>query len=416
MTAPLPTPTPSSPPAPRQQAGSAPAYRISSAAEALEVARALAGELGREASERDRDRRLPWAELDALSRSGLLAITVPKAAGGADVDSGTVAEVIAILAEADASIGQIPQNHFYLLEALRVDGSEVQQARYHAQVLAGARFGNALAELGTPTALDIRTRIRPQADGSWRLDGHKAYSTGALFAHWIGVQTLDEQDRSWLAIVPHDAAGLERVDDWLGFGQRTTGSGSTHLDQVRVETDALIPHYRGFERPTRIGPFGQLVHAGIDLGIARAALADTLQFVREHSRPWKDAGVTRARDDPYVIARIGGLDTALSAAQALLRRAGRQVDAIREAASAEELASASVAVAEAKIATTRIALEASQSLFELAGSQSTLQAYNLDRHWRNARTHTLHDPLRWKYRLIGNYLLNHSLPPRHGSV
>lgn len=416
MTATLPTPIPSSPQAPQQQAGSGPAHRIRSAAEALQIARALAGELGREASERDRDRRLPWAELDALSRSGLLAITVPKAAGGADVDSGTVAEVIAILAEADASIGQIPQNHFYLLEALRVDGSEGQQARYHAQVLAGARFGNALAELGTPTALDIRTRIRPQADGSWLLDGHKAYSTGALFAHWIGVQALDEQDRPWLAIIPHDAAGLELVDDWLGFGQRTTGSGSTHLDQVRVEADALIPHYRGFERPTRIGPFGQLVHAGIDLGIARAALADTLQFVREHSRPWKDAGVTRARDDPYVIARIGGLDTALSAAQALLRRAGRQVDAIREAASAEDLASASVAVAEAKIATSRIALEASQSLFELAGSQSTLQAYNLDRHWRNARTHTLHDPLRWKYRLIGDYLLNHSLPPRHGSV
>ncbi len=416
MTAPLPIPSSSSLPAPRQPASSAPAHRISSAAEALQIARALADELGREASVRDRDRRLPWAELDALSRSGLLAITVPKAAGGADVDSATLAEVIATLAEADASIGQIPQNHFYLLEALRVDGSETQQARYYAKVLAGERFGNALAELGTPTALDIHTRIQPQDDGSWLLDGHKAYSTGALFAHWIGIQALDEHDRPWLAIVPHDAPGLELVDDWHGFGQRTTGSGSTHLDRVRVEADALIAHYRGFERPTRIGPFGQLIHAGIDLGVARAALTDTLQFVREHSRPWKDAGVTRAADDPYVIARIGALDTALSAAQALVHRAGRHVDAIREAVSADALASASVAVAEARIATTRIALEASQSLFELAGSQSTLQKHNLDRHWRNARTHTLHDPLRWKYRLIGNYLLNHSLPPRHGSA
>lgn len=80
---------------------------------------------------------------------------------------------------------------------------------------------------------------------------------------------------------------------------------------------------------------------------------------------------------------------------------------------AETVAAAQLAVAEAKVLTTEVALGASNTLFELAGTRATLAEHNLDRHWRNARTHTLHDPVRWKYAIVGNHALNGVNPPFH---
>ena len=128
---------------------------ITSDEQALIVASDLAEDFKRDSALRDRERRLPHPELEAFSRSGLWGISVPKEYGGAGVSNVTLAKVIALIAEADASLGQIPQNHFYALEVLRVNGSEPQKQRLYAEVLAGRRFGNALAELGTKTAHDL---------------------------------------------------------------------------------------------------------------------------------------------------------------------------------------------------------------------------------------------------------------------
>jgi alkylation response protein AidB-like acyl-CoA dehydrogenase len=138
--------------------------------------------------------------------------------------------------------------------------------------------------------------------------------------------------------------------------------------------------------------------------------------VRERSRPWIDSGVERASDDPLTLELFGKLALQLHAAEALVERAGRRVDAAVEESTEQSVATASVAVAEARAATTEIALQASTRLIELAGTQATLAEHNLDRHWRNARTHTLHDPVRWKYIAVGNYYLNDVLPPRHGAL
>jgi alkylation response protein AidB-like acyl-CoA dehydrogenase len=151
----------------------------------------------------------------------------------------------------------------------------------------------------------------------------------------------------------------------------------------------------------------------VDAGIARAALKDTIYFVRHHTRPWSDSGVDHAYDDPLLISRFGNLQIQVHAAEALLQRAGETID--RAVAHPTELtvAEASVAVAEAKALTTEAALSTTNTFFELAGTKSTLAEFNYDRHWRNARTHTLHDPVRWKYYAVGNYVLNQVLPPRH---
>ena len=389
--------------------------RIRDDAEALAAARKLAVELAREASQRDRERRLPWAELDRYVRSGLWGISVPKEYGGAGVSYVTLAQVTAIIAEADGSLGQIPQNHFYAVEIIRVNGSDAQKRFYFERVLQGDRFGNALAEIGTRNSAERKTRLTK--DGAdYRINGRKFYATGALYADWVPTSAIDDDGVQQLALVPRNAQGLSIVDDWSGFGQRTTGSGSAIFDNVRVDGGAVLGFQASFDRPTTVGPLAQLLHAAIDLGIARAAYADLIGFVSTRSRPWIDSGVERAGDDPLTIREVGDLTVQLHAAEALVDRAGARVDIAAADPNADTVAAASIAVAESRVLTNNVSLAAGSKLFELAGTQSTLAENNLDRHWRNARTHTLHDPVRWKYHAIGNYYLNDKKPPRHGAL
>ncbi|RAU46257.1 SfnB family sulfur acquisition oxidoreductase [Pseudomonas sp. RIT412] len=383
--------------------------------QALQTAHALAQAFKQQSALRDRERRLPHEELEQFSRSGLWGISVPKAFGGAGVSSVTLAEVIRIISAADGSLGQIPQNHFYTLEVLRVNGSPEQQKRLYAEVLAGQRFGNALAELGTKTAHDRTTRLTRDGQG-WRINGRKFYATGALYAQRIPTSVIDEKGIQQLAFVAADAQGLTVVDDWSGFGQRTTGSGSVVFDNVYVNDTDVMPFQSAFERPTTVGPLAQILHAAIDTGIARAAFEDALHFVRTRTRPWIDSGIEKAVDDPLTLHSFGKLGIRLHAAEALLERAGQYLDHAQAQSTAENVAEASIAVAEARAISTEISLAAGSTLFELAGSQSTLAEHGLDRHWRNARVHTLHDPVRWKYHAIGNFYLNDVNPPRRGTI
>jgi SfnB family sulfur acquisition oxidoreductase len=388
---------------------------ITSDTQALAIAEQVAQQLRRDSALRDRERRLPHAELDLFSQSGLWAISVPKAFGGAGVSNVTLARVIARIAQADASLGQIPQNHFYALEVLRVNGSPHQQQRLYAEVLAGQRLGNALAELGTKTAHDRTTRLSREGDG-YRINGRKFYATGALYAQRIPTSVIDEHGVQQLAFVPADSRGLQVIDDWSGFGQRTTGSGSVVFDNVRVSAEDVVPFQSAFERPTPVGPLAQILHAAIDTGIARAAYEDALHFVRTRSRPWVDSGQDKASEDPLTLKSFGQLAIRLHATEALLDRAGQFLDRAQADSNADTVAAASIAVAQARAISTEIALAAGTTLFELAGSQATLAEHNLDRHWRNARVHTLHDPVRWKYHAIGNYYLNDENPPRRGTI
>ena len=185
------------------------------------------------------------------------------------------------------------------------------------------------------------------------------------------------------------------------------------IDNVRVGPEAVIPAYLGAERPSSNGSVSQIIQAAVDAGIARGAIEETIRFVRQYARPWLDSRQEHAYQDIFTIAQIGDLETRLHAAEALLGRAGRAVDEILDDPAEEAVSVASVKVAEAKVLTTEIAILATNKLHELGGTRSTLGQYNFDRHWRNARTHTLHDPVRWKYFHVGNHLLNGIGPPRH---
>ncbi|WP_416467230.1 SfnB family sulfur acquisition oxidoreductase [Pseudomonas sp. LFS044] len=393
-----------------------PAKILRNDAEALQAAREFAQTAREQAARRDQQRKLPWAEIEQFTRSGLGSISVPKAHGGPDVSFETIAEVFRLISAADPALGQIPQNQFGMLQLLRLTATEAQQALIFRSVLDGWRIGNAGPERGTKDTLTLKARITHEGDG-YRISGEKFYSTGALFAHWVAVKALDDQGRQRLAFVRRGSPGLRIVDDWSGFGQRTTASGTVLLDQVPVDADLVIDNWRQRDTPNIQGAGSQLIQAAIDAGIAEAAIEDAIHFVREKSRPWIEAKVERASDDPYVIADIGRLKLELHAAEALLRRAARVLDEVNAAPiDAAAAARASIAVAEAKVLTTEISLQASEKLFELAGSRATLAEFNLDRHWRNARVHTLHDPVRWKYHAVGAYHLNGTLPARHSWI
>ncbi len=397
------------PPIPRP---SSPAHIIRSDREAIEVAKRLAAEFVKRSSVRDRDRVWPVQELDTFSQSGLWSLNVPKAFGGPELSYATISQVVEIISGADSSIGQIAQNHIGVVAAIRTVSDEAQQKLLFGEVLKGVRFGNAFSEFGSKRAADFETRFEDKGDHVV-VTGRKFYATGALLAHLVPIVATDAEGRAWYAIADRGAEGLTVIDDWSSFGQRTTLSGTVILDHVKVTKTHLVPGYKGYDKPTADGAVFQIIQVAVDTGIAKAAIEETVSFVRTKSRPWIDSGKEHAFEDPYTIQAIGGLTLRLHAAQALLEKAGQAIDEAVRAPTAENVAWAQIATAEAKVLSTEIAIDATNKLFELAGTRSTLAEHNLDRHWRNARTHTLHDPVRWKYAILGDYFLNGKNPPLH---
>ncbi|MEV8516085.1 SfnB family sulfur acquisition oxidoreductase [Dactylosporangium sp. NPDC051484] len=387
---------------------------------AVEVASALAATFARTASERDGGRRLPLAELDLLSDAGLFGLTVPKAFGGPDVNVVTLVEVFRLLAQADPSVGQIPHSHFVFLEVLRLQGTAEQQAFFFAEALAGRRFANAQSERASRTIVEDATALLRDEEG-YRLSGEKFYATGSLTAHWLAVRAslpgspiaANGLPIKAIAYLRADTAGVSIEDDWNGIGQRTTASGTVRFSDVHVSESAVVPYTPIFDRPTSYGSFAQVLHAALDAGIARAAVDAAVVQVRQ-ARAWFESGADRASDDSLLVQQAGELEIVVRGAEALLAVAADAVQVARLDPTEQSTASASIATATAKVACARAAVEASSALFELGGTRSAASALNLDRFWRDARTHTLHDPTRWKVQHVGRWLLNGTPPPRHG--
>lgn len=390
------------------------AHIIQNDQEALEIAQQLSQQFKENAVLRDAERILPFDEVEAFSQSGLWAITIPRQYGGAEVSSHTVAKIIALFSGVDGSIGQIPQNHFYALEVLRNTGTEQQKKKLYSEVLQGARFGNALAEFKTKTAAQKYTQIS-QTEHGYVVNGEKFYCTGSLFAHRIPTLVRDAEEREYLAFISADAQGLQRINDWSGFGQKTTGSGTVKFNQVFVESEYVIRFDTAFSEPTLVGPFAQIMHAAIETGIARAAFEETIERVKK-ARAWIDANVERADQDALTIYELGRVAADVRASEVLLKQAAQSIDAAKPQPTVENIAKASLDVAKVRAHSTETALKASSKLIELAGSRGSQRADGLDRHWRNVRVYTLHDASRWKYYFIGNYVLNNILPPRRGTL
>ncbi|MGV0885529.1 SfnB family sulfur acquisition oxidoreductase [Acinetobacter venetianus] len=389
---------------------------ISNDQQAINAAYQVADFALEERNIRDQQRILPSEQIIQFSQKGLGGIRVPKDYGGAFVSNKTLAHVFRILSKADANVGQIPQNQFGLLNFINITGSDAQKKFIYAEILAGKRIANGGPEKNSKDTKTIQTKLTLE-NGQYLLNGEKFYSTGTSFADWLVIRALHPDGYTVLVIVDRHATGVEVINDWNGFGQRTTASGTVKLHNVVVDPALFFDERIIADTPNVRGAYSQLLQVAIDIGIAEAAFDDTLSSIRK-ARPIIDAGVEKASEEHYTLQEVGKLNILLDAAILLLDEAAEYLDELDQLTeiSAEQAARASILVAEAKIYANDAALHISEKLLELGGSRASLSQHNLDQHWRNARVHTLHDPVRWKFHAIGDYYLNGTHPARHAWI
>ncbi|KXZ71312.1 SfnB family sulfur acquisition oxidoreductase [Acinetobacter venetianus] len=389
---------------------------ISNDQQAINAAYQVADFALEERNIRDQQRILPTEQIIQFSQKGLGGIRVPKEYGGAFVSNKTLAHVFRILSKADANVGQIPQNQFGLLNFINITGSDAQKQFIYAEILAGKRIANGGPEKNSKDTKAIQTKLTLE-NGQYLLNGEKFYSTGTSFADWLAIRALHPDGYTVLVIVDRHATGVEVINDWNGFGQRTTASGTVKLRNVVVDPALFFDERIIADTPNVRGAYSQLLQVAIDVGIAEAAFDDTLSSIRK-ARPIIDAGVEKASEEHYTLQEVGKLNILLDAAILLLDEAAEYLDELDQLTeiSAEQAARASILVAEAKIYANDAALHISEKLLELGGSRASLSQHNLDQHWRNARVHTLHDPVRWKFHAIGDYYLNGTHPARHAWI
>lgn len=383
------------------------------------AARAAARAIAGTASARDRSGRPDPDTFQQVRATEVLAARVPRAQGGPGESFVTLCEAMMELAAVDPSLTQVMQPHHAFVELIGLAGSARQKQRFFGGVLDGELWANAVVERGGKTVFEWEATAETVA-GEVVVNATKFYCTGSLYCDVLTVIAIDDQGRPVCVMVPRDGRGVSIDDDWDAFGQRATASGTVRLAGVAVDPESLVDLSFLVDNRTYLGAAAQLMQCAIDAGIARGALADAADYVRTKARAWADSGVERATDDPYVQERVGRMRTLTTVSDTMVRRAASRVDEAHDAqllrgcsgAELEEiLVQASADVAMAKIASTEASLRVSEMLFELGGAGATLSELGYDRHWRNARAHTTHDPVQYKFKHLGRLELTNTAPP-----
>ncbi|PYC16661.1 acyl-CoA dehydrogenase family protein [Pseudomonas mosselii] len=391
-----------------------PARRITDESEAIDIARQVAGEIATLAADPGNNRQLPRRQAELLSSSGLTTIGVPTQFGGLGASVATIVETVRLVSTADGGVGQLLQIHNVMLRGVLGGYPDEVRDRVLADVLAGKRLGNALAEVGGKNKFALKTRVERRADGKLVLNGSKFYSTGAYLADWISL-TAASEDGGAGVLLHRDTPGLTLVDDWDAFGQQHSVSGTVKFDEIVLD-ERFVTFRSGPMKRTGL-TFPQILHAAIDSGIAAGALQAALDYLREHARAWVESGVERASDEPHIIRQVGEYAVALRGAESVLREAARVFDAHERDPADKALEDELIlSVATARAHADAAALKIASDLFSLLGASASLSKWNLDRFWRDARVHTTHDPIRWRLHNVGNYYLNGVDPGEYTAV
>ena len=373
-------------------------------------------------SERERERILPFEAIDLIRRAKLGALRLPVSAGGGGSTIRGLFEVVIQLGEADANVAHILRNHFSVVERL-VRHPRNEQARQWQQAVAeGAIIGLATTELDSPQVGDITpsTTFTPDGD-DYLLNGTKYYSTGTLYSDYVLVRAADASGRLGATIIPVKRDGIELIDDWDGLGQRLTATGTTHFRNVRVKHEEIV-----FDAPD-VGygvpysnTFAQLFLTAVVAGIARAALRDAAALIRSRKRTFYYAPNEVPTDDPVLQQTIGQIASGAFAAETVVLAAADALDVATDAFDAgapdasEAAHKAALLSAKAKIVADDFAIRAGSLLFDVGGASATKKATNFDRHWRNARTLSSHNPTTYKARSIGQHVISGTPLPAKG--
>ncbi|MEK1929941.1 MAG: acyl-CoA dehydrogenase family protein [Pararhizobium sp.] len=372
----------------------------------------ISGDLSARAAELDREGRPPLGEIVKLKKAGLLNALHRREIGGGGLDWVDGLKLVRILARGESSIGQLLGYHY--VNSQFIYWSFTDQAR--AQVLGVETVAQNLYWGAAVNPRDPGLSLTRRGAG-YVLNGRKSFSTAARVSDYINANaTLDGKIANFA--VPTDRPGYVANDDWDNIGQRLSDSGSVEFHDFPVYDEDFIAPPTDENEPAPVlatfnTPLIQLVFVNFYLGAAEGALAAALDYVRTTTRPWVSSGVEKASDDPYILERVGEFSAALKASTALADSAALSVQAAlakgREVTARERGEAAAEAYA-AKVHTTHVALDITSRVFELTGARSTAEKYRFDRFWRNVRTHTLHDPVFYKAREVGEFVLNDRIP------
>jgi len=374
------------------------------------------------AAERDRSGELPRAEIAELAAAGFGAVRVAESDGGAGATLPELFELFVDLAAADTNIAQALRSHFAFVEDRLISPPGPGRDKWLARFVAGELVGNSWTEIGTVKVGEVITKVAPDGNGGFKINGTKYYSTGSIFADWLDTyaERTDTGKRVIAAVHVHQR-GVVLAEDWDGFGQRTTGTGTSTFTDASVEEENLIDFDTRFKYQTA---FYQQVLLAVLAGSAKAAEREFALELKNRKRTFSHAAANVASEDPQLLQVIGEVSAAAFAATATVERVSNALQGAYDSAlqlqagviTAEEDEAANdyaeLASAQAQVALTPLVLTAITHAFDALAASATSTSKNLDRHWRNARTAGNHNPWVFKARLIGDLAVNSTELPR----
>jgi alkylation response protein AidB-like acyl-CoA dehydrogenase len=363
------------------------------------------------AEERERELKPPFEAIGWIKDAGLGRLRIPVEEGGGGATVRELFETVIALAEADSNVAHILRTHFWFVEQQLVSPDPDARARGIALLNSGALVGNGFSEQSKhPVGLYFDTAFKSDPDGGYRLSGTKYYSTGTLYSDYTQIWAAAPDSRIAGAVIPIDREGVTVEDDWDGFGQRLTATGTTRLENVHVAEDEYydlgLPD--GPLPPSYYGAFLQLYLQALTAGILRSVRNDAVALAKRRRRNFSHATTPQtAADDRQVLQVVGEIASDAFAAEALVVLAAERIqDAVDSVVdgipTAEAAEAAQLAAAEAKVAVDHFSYATAGKLFDVGGASATQAVYNLDRHWRNVRTISTHNPTFLKASAIGD--------------
>jgi alkylation response protein AidB-like acyl-CoA dehydrogenase len=372
----------------------------------------FSADLLRRGAELDAAGRPPYAEITTLKSSGLLNSLHPPQVGGGGLDWVDGLRLTRILSRGESSIGQLLGYHYVNSQYIYWAAEDPDKAYALGQqtVARNLYWGAAV------NPRDPGLTLTRKGD-HYALNGRKTFSTGARISDLINANATFEGKVANF-VIPTDRPGYVANDDWDNIGQRLTDSGSVEFHDFPVyNSDFILPLAPLDAAPSVLSTFNtpliQLVFVNFYLGTAEGALQTALDYVRTTTRPWLTSGVASASQDPYILERIGEFQAQLKAAAALADVAAAAVKsalARGPSVTAQERGAAAIEAYAAKVHSTHVSLDITSRVFDLMGARATASKYGFDRFWRNVRTHTLHDPVVYKAREVGDFALNGTIP------
>ncbi|ESK37242.1 hypothetical protein P256_02297 [Acinetobacter nectaris CIP 110549] len=365
--------------------------------------------------QREKQHTLPYEQIKWLKEVGFTRIRLPKAYNGFDATIPELFGLLVELAEADSNLPQILRVHFGFSEELLLSKNTAFKNKWLTRLAKGETVGSGWSEGGKEAQDKFQTHIYKDEKGQLKITGQKYYTTGSLYADWIDVGITDLHGHSASILVNRHNNGVSVVDDWNGFGQQLTASGTATFHAVNVdETDILIDEVR-FKYSAA---YYQLVQLAIIVGLGRSLTQQLSEAVHKRTRNYSHANATHIRDDAQILQVVGKVRSATYTSGIIVEKSA---EALQRAfllglennlqAEGEQNAIAELETAQAQTIITDLLLNASTIAFDALGASATDKDIALDRYWRNIRTLASHNPRVYKDRIVGDFSVNGTLPP-----